>query len=83
MNRDIKTLIKEYDQIVEGGKSRINRIYVDDIPMMYTYTLEQMGIEKDYFMKSIENTKAFSVMIDCIINSIKYGVMLEKHTTKK
>lgn len=83
MNRDIEKLIKEYDQIVEGGKSRINRIYVSDIPMMYTYTLEQMGIEKDDFMKSIENTKAFSVMIGCIINSIKYGVMLEKHTTKK
>ena len=83
MNRDIETLIKEYDQIVEGGKSRINRIYVADIPMMYTYTLEQIGIEKDDFMKSIENTEAFSVMIDCIINSIKFGVMLEKHTTKK
>lgn len=35
MNRDIKTLIKEHDQIVEGGKTRINRIYLIDIPKMY------------------------------------------------
>lgn len=82
-NRDIKTLVKEYDQTVEKGKSRINRIYLIDIPKMYSYVFQELGIEKDYFLESIKDTKAFSVMIECIINSIKYGVMLEKHTTKK
>lgn len=83
MNREIETLIKEYDQTVEKGKSRINRIYFIDIPKMYNYVLKELDIEKDDFMKSIEDTQALSVIIECIINSIKYGVMLEKHTTKK
>lgn len=82
-NRDIKTLVKEYDQTVEKGKTRINRIYLIDIPNMYNYVLKELDIEKDDFMKSIEDTQAFSVIIECIINSIKYVVMLEKHTTKK
>ena len=46
MNRNIETLIKEYDQIVEGGKTRTNIIYVDDILKMYNYVFEQLGIEK-------------------------------------
>ena len=83
MNRDIKTLIKEYDQVVEGGKTRMNRIYVIDIPKMYSYVFQELGIEKNEFLESIKDTKAFSVITECIINSIKYGVMLEKHTTKK
>lgn len=72
MNRDIKTLIKEYDQIVEGGKTRINRIYLIDIKKMYSYVFKELGIEKNEFLESIKDTKAFSVIIECIIDSIKY-----------
>lgn len=82
-NRDIKTLVKEYDQTVEKGKSRINRIYLIDIPNMCSYVFQELGIEKSEFLESIKDTKAFSVITECIIDSIKYGVMLEKHTTKK
>lgn len=45
---------------------------------MYTYTLEELGLK----MRAIDK-ETYSVLIHCIINSIKYGVMLEKHTTKK
>lgn len=78
-SRDIETLIKEYDNTVSKGKTRINRIYVKDIHDMYIYTLEELGIESH----TLADREEYSVIIHCIINSIKYGVMLEKHTTKK